>query len=398
MGESIFSHIKEYAHFVIKRLPLKIIEMPLQTTVVGAWPKPDYLALPDWFRSKLATDKKCSSTYDPRDRTKVLEDVDSEELEQMIEKAREEVIKKQLDLGLDVITDGEIERDNYIFHCARNFKGINMEEVITKTIRDGACTIKAPKINSKIELLDEGGKCWLEWERSEKCLAKLLQDVDCNGSKPLMKYTIPGPMTLVDVLFDDFYGENNKREMIEDLITCVNKEILALVEHGCKVIQVDEPVLMRKPQEAIDYGVQDLAACFKGVPSSVTTAAHLCCGYPSYLDHEGYKKADKQLYIKLAPLLDKTGINQFSIEDAEACNDLSELLPNFKTSSVILGAITVARSAIESEQLIKSRVEEALKHIDRERLILAPDCGLGFLNNQMIDSKVENMVKVAKVL
>ena len=55
----------------------------------------------------------------------------------MIEKAREEVIKKQLDLGLDVITDGEIERDNYIFHCARNFKGINMENVITKTIRDG---------------------------------------------------------------------------------------------------------------------------------------------------------------------------------------------------------------------------------------------------------------------
>ena len=92
-------------------------------------------------------------------------------------------------------------------------------------IFSGACTIKAPKINSKIELLDEGGKCWLEWERSEKCLAKLLQDVDCNGSKPLMKYTIPGPMTLVDVLFDDFYGENNKREMIEDLITCVNKVI-----------------------------------------------------------------------------------------------------------------------------------------------------------------------------
>ena len=90
-------------------------------------------------------------------------------------------------------------------------------------IFSGACTIKAPKINSKIELLDEGGKCWLEWERSEKCLAKLLQDVDSSDSKPLMKYTIPGPMTLVDVLFDDFYGENNKREMIEDLITCVNK-------------------------------------------------------------------------------------------------------------------------------------------------------------------------------
>ena len=55
----------------------------------------------------------------------------------MIEKARCDVIKKQIDLGLDVITDGEIERDNYIFHCARNFKGINMDSIITKTIRDG---------------------------------------------------------------------------------------------------------------------------------------------------------------------------------------------------------------------------------------------------------------------
>ena len=63
--------------------------------------------------------------------------MDSSELEKMIEKAREEVIKKQLDLGLNVITDGEIERDNYIFHCARNFKGINMESVTTKVIRDG---------------------------------------------------------------------------------------------------------------------------------------------------------------------------------------------------------------------------------------------------------------------
>jgi len=269
---------------------------------------------------------------------------------------------------------------------------------IKKTIRDGACTILAPQINSKIELSDEGGKCWMEWERSEKCMNKLLQDANSYETKPQMKYTIPGPMTLVDVLSDDFYGEEKKREMIEDLISCVNKEILALVEHGCKIIQVDEPVLMRKPQDAIDYGIEDLAACFKGVPSSVTTAAHLCCGYPSYLDHEGYKKADKQLYVKLAPLLDKTGINQFSIEDAECCNDLSELLPNFKNSSVILGAVTVARSAIESEEKIKSRAEEALKHIDHERLILAPDCGLGFLSNDMINSKVENMVKVANGL
>lgn len=66
-----------------------------------------------------------------------MQDVDSAELDKMIERARNDVIKQQLDLGLDIITDGEIERENYIFHCARNFKGINMNSVTTKTIRDG---------------------------------------------------------------------------------------------------------------------------------------------------------------------------------------------------------------------------------------------------------------------
>jgi len=376
--------------------------MPLQTTVVGAWPKPEYLALPDWFKSKLAaTGGKCSSTYDPRDRSKVLEDVGAPELEEMVAKARKEVIERQVNLGLDVITDGEIERDNYIFHCARNFKGINMDSVTTKIIRDGACTIKAPTICSKIELLDEKGLCWKEWEKSENTLKALLRAIpgckseECT-SKPQMKYTIPGPLTLVDVLSDEFYGEENKRQMIEDLISCINKEILALVEHGCKIIHIDEPVLMRKPQEAMDYGIDDLKACLKGVPSDVTTITHLCCGYPSYLDHDGYKKADKELYVKLGKQLDDSGINQFSIEDAEACNDLTNMLPQFKKSTIILGVVTVARSRIETVEEIKKRVDEALKYIDSERLVLAPDCGLGFLTEDMITQKITNMVEAAK--
>ena len=87
---------------------------------------------------------------------------------------------------------------------------------------------------------------------------------------------------------------------------------------------------------------------------------------------------------------------QFSIEDAEAGNDLRELLPHFSQSSVILGVIKVARSAIESTEDIESRVKEALQYIPTERLILAPDCGLGFLTDEMITQKIKNMVKVAK--
>ena len=174
------------------------------------------------------------------------------------------------------------------------------------------------------------------------------------------------------------------------------REILSLVKHGCQVIQLDEPVLMRYPDQAIAYGVQDVQRCFEGVPNEVTTAVHLCCGYPSYCDQDDYMKADEAHYITLAKLLDETGVNQVSIEDAEAKNDLEALLPHFKKMTVIFGAIAIARSRIETVDEVKKRIEVALKYIDPDRLVLAPDCGLGYLTDEMIQAKLKVMVEVAK--
>ena len=135
-----------------------------------------------------------------------------------------------------------------------------------------------------------------------------------------------------------------------------------------------------------------------GVPDDVTTAVHLCCGYPSFCDQDDYVKADKSYYITLAKLLDDIGVNQVSIEDAEAQNDLEQLLPHFKKMTVIFGAIAIARSKVESVEDVKKRVEVALKYIDPERLVLAPDCGLGYLTDEIIEAKLKVMVEVAKNL
>merc|ERR550534_1661513 len=110
-------------------------------------------------------------------------------------------------------------------------------------------------------------------------------------------------MTLMDCMVDDHYGPERKAELRAHLIKCVNKEVLTLAESGCTHIQIDEPVLMRYPDNAFEYGVDDLKQCFKGVPSHVTTVTHLCCGYPQYLDQDDYVKADKVNYQRLAPLL-----------------------------------------------------------------------------------------------
>ena len=70
-------------------------------------------------------------------------------------------------------------------------------------------------------------------------------------------------------------------------------------------------------------------------------------------------------------------------------------MPKFKQSTVILGVVKVARSTMLSEENIEARVKEALKYIDGDRLILAPDCGLGFLSEAMITEKLTNMINVA---
>lgn len=88
----------------------------------------------------------------------------------------------------------------------------------------GACTIIAPNVTSKIEPANDGALCWMEWKKAENDLNDILKTQNNDkSSPPKIKYTIPGPMTLVDVLLDKFYGETKTREMIDDLICCVNK-------------------------------------------------------------------------------------------------------------------------------------------------------------------------------
>ena len=298
------------------------------------------------------------------------------------------MIQQQIDIGLDWISDGEIERENYFMHFARNVAGIDFDIVDEKSARDGACIMKAPVITGKVEIKNEL-LCWKEWEKA----AKIAQELSQNAQ---VKFAIPGPMTLLEGLSDRYYGPDKRRQLIEDTIRCINQEILGLVEHGCKLIQVDEPVLMRHPQAAKDYGIDDVVKCLEGVPEDVKTVVHLCCGYPTFLDQDDYKKADKEEYKELAPLLDKSGIFAVSIEDAECLNDLESLLSGFKSMTVMLGSVKVARSRVESADEIESRLRQALQHIDADRLVVGPDCGLGFLPEDLIMEKMKNMMEASR--
>jgi len=358
--------------------------MPLQTTVIGSWPKPSYLPLPDWF--SLAECKNGQSSmaggYDPTERDSIVKTTGENQVDELLGKAINEVIGEQVKLGIDVITDGEIVRECYYMHIFRHIRGIDMDNLAKKIMRSGAYHTMAPAVRGKVEL--EGGpECWKEWKRSN----------DAAGGAAVVKYTLPGPMTIVDGLVNEFY--DNVQDLYSDLVDVINKEVLALAEHGCTHIQIDEPVMMRYPENAMAFGIDNVSRCFSGLPDSVTRIVHFCCGYPDKLDSMDYLKAPKTNYQLLADKLDNAGFHQVSIEDKEARNDLS-LLGMFKNTSVIMGVVAVARSRVETVEEIVERVGEALKHIPAQRLILAPDCGLGFLPLDILRKKLTNMVAAAK--
>jgi len=360
--------------------------MPLQTTVIGAWPKPDYLNISDWFSGKgsfKGEDLKAlhgvGLRFDPRNAGKF---VLNEELNNNVKKAAKEIIDEQINIGIDVITDGEVERGSYYVHVMRNIQGIDLNNLEKKDMRNGAYSNFIPAVRSKLQLQETGPSCWKEWQRS----------AEIAGDRAVVKFTIPGPMTLTDGLLNLYYEDEN--QMQKDLISCINQEILGLVKAGCKHIHIDEPVMMRYPEKALSYGLDNLAKCLVGVPDTVTKTVHLCCGYPNKLDNDNFPKAPKTNYNLLAPKIDTLGFDEVSIENAEANNDLS-LLSLFKKTKVILGCVTVARSKIETEEEIKNKVTEALKFISPDRLILAPDCGLGMLPSNLIKQKLTNMKKVA---
>ena len=345
------------------------------TTVIGAYPKPSFLQLPDWFNAEGGTDT-LKPTVDYDDAIKKM----GKETESIFLKAAKEVIDDQIECGIDIITDGEVRRENYIHYHCRHITGVDFNTLTEKIARTGNYKCWLPTIGAKVEAQDS----FLvhDWKVSQKL-----------SSKPV-KITIPGPMTIADTIANTYYKSDDK--MGFDLAEVINVEIKRLQKAGCKYIQVDEPLFARKPQQAIDFGIDNLAKCFEGLENTeIEKITHICCGYPDKLDVINYPKAPSDSYKKIAKALDASLIDSVSIEDAHRYNDL-ELLRNFTKTKVIFGLIKIASSQIETKEEIENRVLDALNYIDKQQLIAAPDCGLGHLPRQLAIEKLKIMVDVAK--
>ena len=350
--------------------------MPLLTTCIGAYPKPDFVKLPDWFNIEAGPDI-AGPTLLWEDALKAL----GPDAAAIIDKGVAQSINDQVTAGIDIPTDGEIIRENYIHYHCRHLNGFDFKGLTNKEIRGGAYSTKLPTVRGPVSI--DQPFFYKEWAAAQ-----------AHTTVPV-KMTMPGPMTVVDTNADVFY--NDPAKLGADIATALNKDVLRLADAGCRHIQIDEPLFARNPQAALDYGFENLERAFHNCPKNITRTVHMCCGYPDRLDHPDYPKADQRAYWQIADAVEYSNINAVSVEDAHRHNDLT-LLEHFQNTTVIFGVVAVAKSPIETVEEIQVRLRQALGHIDADRLIAAPDCGLGLLSREQAVAKLTNLCSAAKSL
>ena len=350
--------------------------MAITTTCIGAYPKPDFVKLPDWFNHPDGPD-----TADPTLLwDKAMADL-GPDAEDIIARGVAQAIDDQIECGIDIPTDGEISRENYIHYHCRHLLGFDFVHLTRKQVRGGTYEASLPTINGPVSVRDQF--LLADWQRAQA------------NRKYAVKITMPGPMTISDTNHDAFY--NDPEALGRDIAKALNVEVLALADAGCVHIQIDEPLFARKPTAALDYGFENLERAFHGCPRHVQRTVHMCCGYPDKLDRDDYPKADPDSYMQIADAIEYSSIDAVSFEDAHRHNDLS-LLERLPTTKVIFGVVAIANSEIESVDDIRERLAQALDHIDAERLIAAPDCGLGLLGRELAMAKLKNMCAAARSL
>ena len=349
--------------------------MPLLTTTIGAYPKPDYVPTPNSFREDGTGALQPTKAF-----SEFLKNIPPD-IEHMLDRGTREVVREQVALGIDIPTDGEIRRENYIHYQCRSFDGIDFNTLTRKAARNGAWVAELPTIIGPIRA-------------DSPFLAYDYRAAQVAADGPV-KMTLPGPLTITDSTADQFYNDDAK--LGAELAAALNKEVLSLAAAGCIHIQIDEPVFARRPDDALAFGFENLERCFHGAPDHVVRTVHMCCGYPDELDQTDFQKADRGSYLRLADVIEQSTIQAISLEDAHQPND-GGLWEKFKTTTVIFGAIGIARSRVETVDEIMARLRAVLEHIDAARLMVAPDCGLNMLSKELVHAKLTNMVAAARAV
>jgi 5-methyltetrahydropteroyltriglutamate--homocysteine methyltransferase len=323
----------------------------LPTTVVGSYPQPD------WLVNRAALEKHGV----PRTHAHEIWRIPEPLLEQAQDDGTILAIRDMERAGIDIITDGEIRRESYSNRFALALEGIDAEHPGEVRSQSGRVT-PVPRVVGKIrrrapvELRD---------------VQFLLRQTD-----RATKITLPGPFTLSQQVRNEFYKD--EEEMAMDYAAAVNEELRDLKATGVDVVQLDEPWVRTAPDKAERYGVRAINRALEGIPGP--TVVHLCFGYA----HVVHNKPSGYAFL---PQLADTTAQQISIEAAEPQIDLG-VLAELSGKQIMLGVLDLGSAEVETAEEVAARIRRGLRHVDAERLIPAPDCGMKYLPRERAFGKL----------
>ena len=335
--------------------------MLFPTTLVGSYPQPEW----------LIDRKKLAGRFPPRVRARELWRIAEPYLAQAQDDATVLAIQAQEQAGLDIITDGETRRESYSNRFATALEGVDIANPGSALDRSGHPN-PVPRIVGRVR-------------RKHPVEVEDLLFLK-RHTKKAVKITVPGPFTMSQQAQNDFYAAEEEAAM--DYAVAVNQEVKDLFAAGADVVQIDEPYMQARPQKARQFGLQALNRALQGV--SGETAVHICFGYAAIIH------ARPSGYSFLPELAD-CACRQVSIETAQSNLDCSVLqkLPHKK---IMLGVLNLDDMAVETPQQVAARARRALKYLQPENVILAPDCGMKYLPRDVAFGKMRSLVEGAKLL
>src|SRR5438067_930085 len=327
----------------------------LKTTIAGSLPKPAWLAEPRklWPAWRLAGDELAQAK---RDATLLW-------------------LKSQEDAGVDIVTDGEQSRQHFVHGFLELIEGIDVSRKVKMGIRDNRYEAMVPVVTGPLRLKGRVHQAEAQLARAH--------------TRRELKLTLPGPMTIVDTIADEHYGDKVKLAMA--FAELLNQEARALHKDGVDVIQFDEPAFNVYLDDVKNWGIAALERAARGL--KCTTCVHICYGYgiQANIDWKRTLGTEWRQYEEIFPALAKSKIDQVSLECIHSKVPI-ELLKLLKGKDVLIGVIDVASDTVETPAEVEATIAKAAKYVPLRHLYPCTNCGMAPMDREIALKKLEALV------
>ncbi len=327
-----------------------------ETAIAGSLPKPAWLAetgklWPEWKESGEALDRAKA------DATLVW-------------------LKTQEDAGIGTVGDGEQARQHFVHGFLAKVDGIDFEHKVRMGIRDNRYDAMVPQVVGELKL-------------AGRVHAMEAQLARAHTTRKL-KFTMPGPMTIVDTVADRHYGgdREGRIRMAMAFADLLNQEAKALEADGVDIVQFDEPAFNVYMDDAAGWGVEALERAAAGL--ACKTAVHICYGYGIDANRKWKDTLGAQWrqYEQIFPALAKSSIDQVSLECYHS-HVPPELMKLLDGKEVMVGVIDVASDEIETPEQVSATLAQALRYVHRDKLVACTNCGMAPMRREIAEAKLQ---------